>query len=234
MKSLPLFFIILSFCSEALAQALAYPGMNLREIDRPVFCHPPSQAFFEEKLRRSFHFETGEKELKEVVSDPRNYSAREEVKTIKRQMVFANRIQSNTLREKLPPKFESMIDVTNRRGAIRDFPVEGSSANLGSSEDGALEISMENLSKEDLEFLPPTVLNKIGNKVKIKYQYPLDRFDYVVSYDGKDLPMERAFGKIQDDFEYACERNALEGQFDREKRQWKIKNGSGTGGGSAQ
>lgn len=216
------------------AQVQAYPGMNLMDKERPVFCNAPSQAFFEQKLRKSFHLETGEKELKEVVSDPRNYSAREEIKTIKRQLVFANRIQSNTLRQKLPPKFESMIDTTNRRDAIRDFPVSGSSANLGSSEDGALELSMENLSKEDLGFLPPAVLDKIGNKVKIKYQYPLDRFDYVVSYDGRELPMDRAFGKIQDDFEYACERSAVEGQFDREKRQWKIKNGSGGTGGSAQ
>lgn len=227
-------FSLLSTSFLSFAQREAYPGQNFREVDRPVFCHPPSQAFFEQKLRASFHLETGEKELKEVVSDPRNYSAREEIKTIKRQLVFANRIQSNTLRQKLPPKFESMIDTTNRRNVIRDFPVAGSNANLGSSDDGALELSMENLSKEDLEFLPPTVLNKIGNKVKIKYQYPLDRFDYVVSYDGKDLPMERAFGKIQDDFESACERNALEGAFDREKRNMKIKNGSGGSGGSAQ
>lgn len=223
---------ILIFSSNAMALE-AYPGLNFEEINKPVFCHPPSQPFFEQKLRQSFHFSEGETELKEVVRDPRNYTAREEIKGLRRQIVFANRVQRSFLENQIVPKVENMIDVTNRRDPISDFPLNGTTANLSSSEEGHLSIAMENLPKDNLEFLPPQIREKIGNNVKISYHYPLDKFDYIISYNGKELPMSEAFHKMQDDFESVCLTNALNGRGDRQKRENSFKGNVPSSGGSS-
>lgn len=226
MKNLLILFL-LGTSSFALAQKEAYPALNFGEVDKGVYCHPPSQPFFEKKLRDSFHLSVGETELKEVMRDARNYQAREEIKGINRQLMSSNRVQRSYLQSQLVPKIESLIDETNRRNPIADFPVNGTASTLSSSEDGHLSLSMENLPKDDLEFLPPQIKEKLGSNVKIKYLYPYDKFDYVISYGGKELPMQKAFYKIQDDFEEACLRNALTGRSDRKKRETEIKNGSG-------
>ena len=216
----------------------AYPGRDFSVINTPVYCHPPSQPFFEQKLRQSFRFSEGETELKEVVRDPRNYNTREEIKGLRRQLAFANRVQRSHIESRIIPKVENMIDVTNRRDPISDFPLNGTSANLSSSEEGHLSIAMENLPKENLDFLPPEIVEKIGNNVKINYHYPLDKFDYVISYDGKDLPMDQAFHKMQDDFESVCLTNALNSRGDRQKRENGFESNTpkkgGAGGATAQ
>lgn len=232
-----LFLLTIFFMSSGAFAREAYPGLNFQEVNKPVYCHPPSQPFFEKKLRESFHFSEGESELKEVVRDPRNYTVREEIKGLRRQMYFANRVQRSFLEDQLVPKIENMIEVTNRRNPIADFPINGTSSNLSSSEEGHLSIAMENLPKEELDFLPPQIVEKIGNKVKIKYHYPLDKFDYVISYNGKELPMDQAFHKMQDEFESVCLTNALNSRDARQKRENGFESNKpktlGSGGGAS-
>ena len=226
-----IYIFILFHSSLSFAASEAYPPMNLKEIDRPVYCQAPAQPFFESKLRSSFKLESGEKELKEVVLDPRNYQDREDVKALGRQLKYAGRITRPLLLSRITPKFEQMIETTRRQETIVDFPMPGASANVASSEDGTIMIEMNNLSTEGLDFLPPELKEKLGNSVKIHYLYPYDKFDYVLNYEGQEMPMQLAFHKLQDQFEEVCLRNAVNGAFDRKKRNSDIKNGAS--GGSA-
>jgi hypothetical protein len=222
-----IFLFILFHSTQGFTASEAYSPMNLKEIDRPVYCMAPAQPFFEAKLRSSFKLESGEKELKEVVLDPRNYQDREEVKALGRQLKYAGRITRPLLLSRITPRFDQMIETTRRRETISNFPMQGASASMASSEDGTIMIEMTNLSTEGLDFLPPELKEKLGNSVKIHYLYPYDKFDYILSYEGKEMPMQMAFHRLQDQFEEVCLRNAVNGAFDRKKRNSDIKNASG-------
>jgi hypothetical protein len=63
---------------------------------------------------------------------------------------------------------------------------------------------MNSLSKEELKFLTPEVLDKLGPRVRIHYMYPYEKFEYYLTYSGEELPMKKALHKMQDDFEDAC------------------------------
>lgn len=167
-------------------------------------CQAPGQGFLEEKLKESFVTAPAEKELKEVVLDQRNYSAREEIKGLDRRSKYADRIQMREIASVAHQKFDQMIEATGRTEDIMDFPIQGASGRLSGAEDG-LVIELNNVSKEDLDVLPPPVLEKLSNKVKIKYNYPYDTYDYFLTYAGRELPLKKAFLKIQADFETACE-----------------------------
>jgi hypothetical protein len=202
------------------------------EVDKDVYCQAPSAPFFEGKLRKSFHFEAAEKELKEVVLDINNYSAREELKALKRQLMFARRTEKEMILAQIRPRLEQMIGISRRSDSIADFPLSGAVSRVEPSADGNIMISMDNLSPGELEVLPPKAREKLGTAVKIQYLYPYDKFEYFVQYDGQDLPIERAVARVQEEFENACERNALEGREDRRRRESpRDSGGSGTAAG---
>lgn len=205
-------------------------------------CQAPGQSFLEQKLKESFSTEPAEKELREVVKDPRNYALREEVKSLDRRSKLATRLQLSQISSAMNQKFNQMIETTNRGEEISDFPTTGAISKIsGTTDSMAMEIS--NLSKEDLDVIPPKVLEKLSNKVKIHYKYPYDKFDYFLTYDGREYPMEKALNKLQADFEDACEERTRENQnteglweLDRKIRGYSPlqKGGSGSTGGSKQ
>jgi hypothetical protein len=49
--------------------------------------------------------------------------------------------------------------------------------------------------------------------------YPYDKYEYVRTYDGRELPMEKALAKMQNDFEDACEDRLRENQHTRDLRR---------------
>ena len=108
-----------------------------------------------------------------------------------------------------------MIGATRKTNQIENFPVSGANSKL-TSETDSLAIEVSNVSKEDLDVLPPQVLDKLSNKVKIRYMYPYDKFEYVLTYDGREFPMQKALAKMQVDFEDACEDRLRENQHTRD------------------
>jgi hypothetical protein len=167
-------------------------------------CQAPGQSFLEEKLKASFSTEPAEKELKDIALDPKNYELREEVKNLSRRSRFANRFEIKEIETKTNDKFAQMIGATRKTNEIENFPVSGATSRL-TSETDSLAIEVNNVSKEDLDVLPAKVLEKLSNKVKIRYMYPYDKFEYVLTYDGREFPMQKALAKMQVDFEDACE-----------------------------
>lgn len=195
-------------------------------------CQAPGQGFLEEKLKESWRTVAGENELKEIVRDPKNYALREEVKSLDRRSKNANRIEREELANEANRKFIQMIETTGRADEIRDFPLNGASSAV-SSNDESISIEMKNLSKEDLDVLPPQVLEKLQPKVKIKYYYPYDKFEYHLTYNDRELPMQKAFNKIQNDFEDACDQRKRENQHSRDMNAWDRRQ-RGFGGSSGQ
>lgn len=205
MKLFVLFFII---SSQTLAQTQS-PYAR---------CQAPSQGFLEEKFRESFLTDAGEKELKEVVRDSKNYALREEIKSINRRTMVVGRIERSELAQEAEQKFQQMIELASRTEDIQNFPAQGAVSKVSAVND-SLAIEMNNLSKEDLDVLPPQILEKLSPKVKIYYHYPYDKFEYYLTYNERELPMMKAFLKIQNDFEESCVRNNLENSYDRKKNQ---------------
>ena len=68
-------------------------------------CQAPGQSFLEGKLKASFATDPAEKELKDIALDPKNYDLREEVKSLNRRSMFANRIEMKELETKTNAKF---------------------------------------------------------------------------------------------------------------------------------
>lgn len=205
-------------------------------------CQAPGQSFLEGKLKESFMTRSGEEELKDVVLHPKNYALREEIKSLKRRTIYANRLERTYISADINKRFSQMIAATGREEVIAEFPGPGSTGKLSSTDD-SMAIELNNLSKEELDVLPPKVLDKLENKVKIEYKYPYDKFEYVLTYDGRELPMEKAFNKIQDDFEDACEERLRENQHARDLWEQDRKTrgfsplkpqGQGQGGSSSQ
>lgn len=181
-------------------------------------CQAPGQGFLEEKFRESFLTDAGEKELKEVVRDSKNYALREEIKSINRRTMVVGRIERSELVQEAEKKFQQMIELASRTEDIQNFPAQGAVSKVSAVND-SLAIEMNNLSKEDLDVLPPQILEKLSPKVTIYYHYPYDKFEYYLTYNERELPMNKAFLKIQNDFEESCVRNNLENSYDRKKNQ---------------
>lgn len=204
-----------------------------------VSCQAPGQSFLEGKLKESFATDPAEKELKEIALDPKNYALREEVKSLNRRSMFANRVEMKEIQDKTLDKFSQMLGAVRNTNELPDFPMSGANSKL-TSESDSLAIEVNNVSKEQLDVLPPKILDKLSNKVKIRYMYPYDKFEYVLTYEGRELPMQVALGKMQMDFEDACEDRLRENQhakdlhsLDRKSRGLKDLPKEETGSGSA-
>lgn len=194
-------------------------------------CIPPGQPFLEEKMRKSYHFDLGETELKDIVSDDKNYALREEVKALKRRLMFTKRREIPPLMEELKVNFDHMIVNTDSHNLITDFPARGSSAQISGTEDGTIMISMNNLSQEELDFIPPESLKKLGKGVNIHYKYPYDSFEYFVTYDGVEQPLSKAMYKMLDEFEDAC---ILRMRKNKDVKEVEKNWGKGKGGAGVQ
>jgi len=178
-------------------------------------CQAPGQSFLHEKLKESFQTAPAERELKEIVSDQRNFSLREEVKALDRRKMYSTRVQEKYLGEEMHQKFDQMIEATGKTEELADFPTPGAIGRLKGTKD-SLAIELTNLSKEDLGVIPPQVLNKLSNKVKIEYKYPYDKYDYFITYSGIEMPLEKGLNKLQEDFEDACIGRLIENQNTKE------------------
>lgn len=58
--------------------------------------------------------------------------------------------------------------------------------------------------------------------MEIQYSYPIDRYDYLISYAGNKIPLKDAFLEMQDEFEDTCRAQSLENiqiRQSNEKRQ---------------
>lgn len=169
-----------------------------------IVCQAPSQAMMEDRLRASYKLDSAENELREIVKEDSNYPIREEVKALKRRLRFTSRKKREPIYTELQAKFEQMIQNAETEPLIANFPYEKASSTVGTSEVGTLVMSMKNLNKEELDFLPEETLKKLDPTVKVHYFYPIDKFEYVLTFDGKDLPMRKAFTKMQVEHEHHC------------------------------
>jgi hypothetical protein len=195
-------------------------------------CQPPGQGFLEEKLKETFHVSLGEEELREWVGHRKNASLRDEIKSLDRRSKFSGRLEREDLLVQSKDKFDMMILNTERPSDFDNFPAVGAQSKMMSS-NGAMDIEMSNLSKEGLDVFAPEILAKLSPKVKVKYFYPYDKFQYILTYDNKELPMGKALGKMQQEMEKACEVQMID---NREYREWyeKGRTGSGAIGASAK
>lgn len=198
----------------------------------PVFCQcqAPGQGFLEEKVKETFFINQGEDELKEWVGHSKNATLREEIKKLDSRSKFAGRLLREDLLLQSKGKFDNIILNTERPSEISDFPAHGAQSRLMASQ-GAIDIEMSNLSKEGLDVFAPAILAKLSPKVKVKYFFPYDKFEYLLTYDNKELPMGKALGKMQQEMEEACEIRMIE---NREYREWYEKGRSAGGAGTAR
>ena len=197
-------------------------------------CIPPGQPFLEEKLRKSYQVEAGEYELRDIVSDPKNYALREEVKALKRRLMFTKRRDIPPLMEEIKVNFDHMVVNTDSHNLITDFPSRGSQAQVRGTEDGTLMMGMDNLSQEELDFIPPESLKKLGKGISIHYKYPYDSFEYFVTYDGVEQPLSKAMYKMLDEFEDACILRMRRNREIKEVEKSWGKGSSGKGGAGVQ
>ena len=190
-------------------------------------CHPPSQGFLEGVVRESFHATEGENELREWMRHPKNSEIRNEIKALDRRSKFNTRLKREELLAESQIKYETAILNNERPADIEHFPVVGAHSKMTASL-GALTLEMSNLSKDDLSVIPKEILDKLDSKVKINYELPYDKFEYLLTYDGKELPMNKALGKVQEDMEKACELREIDND---EYRRWYQKTNGGDGKG---
>ncbi len=166
-------------------------------------CLPPGQTHLENKLNQSFHLDRGERELREWLSHPKNTAIKQELKEIDRQKKFAFRLKEEELTSLSQTKIEQAILNNDRPSLIENFPEKGSNSQI-SAKDGSISIEMSSLSKQELDVLPKEVLDKLDSKIKINYMYPYDKYEYFLTYGGRELPMKKALNQIQTDYEDAC------------------------------
>ena len=189
------------------------------------------------RLKESFHGKLGEQELKELMIHPKNYEVGQKIKQLDRRTKFSpQRLDREALQYEAQMNFEQAIQNTGRPNVIDHFPATGTQSKLSTSL-GALTIEMDKLDKEDLDVIPKEILDKLEAKVKINYYYPYDKFEYLVTYAGKEQPMQSALLKVQKEMEDHCERRMIDNV---EYRAWYQKSrevapstGSSRGGRSA-
>lgn len=192
-------------------------------------CQAPGQGFLDIRIKETFHASLAQSELKEWMSHPSNSEVRRNLKSIDQRIKFS---PQRSTREKLLAEsqlqFEQAITNTGNPSLIKNFPAPSTESRV-MSEQGALSIEMSRLSKEELDFLPKLVEDKLEPKIKIHYFFPYDKFEYFLTYDGRELPMEKALLKVQKDMEDNCERRVIQ---NGEDRRWYQKNHGGGGNGS--
>lgn len=205
-------------------------------------CQAPSQGHLEKRLKESFHADLAERELKEWMIHPRNYEVGQKIKELDRRTKFSpQRLDREALQYEAQMKFEQAIENTGRPNVMEHFPATGTQSKVSASP-GALTIEMDKLDKEDLDVIPKEILDKLEPKVKINYYYPYDKFEYLVTYAGKEQPMESALLKVQKEMEDHCEKRMIDNV---EYRAWYQKSrgiapstgssrGAGTGAGAGQ
>lgn len=195
------------------------------------FCNPPSDHLFKEKLKKWFHTEKLERELREVIAFSENSTRRETVKGLRRRTYFADRFLEEDLRKSMQAEFQSMVAADPRRaGAMENFPVRGAVSELQGGEDGTLDIRATAIPLEDQSLLSPEVRSKLGNSIRISYHYPIDKFEYFLTYEGEEHPFEKTIGRIKDGYEMECVEFA-----NRQKAYRESGSGSRSGrGGSSQ
>jgi hypothetical protein len=187
------------------------------------FCNAPGQAFMEKKFKETFKLQEAEKELKEVVLAEENYSLREDVRSLQRRLLDAKRMDREPLLTEITARFDQMIVKSKRKEPIINFPQIGSMSQVTTSDDHSIMLAVRDLTTEDLSFLPDEVLKKVGGQVRVRYYYPIDRFEYDLTYDGEEMPMTKAFHQMQDDFEKTCSSQVEENYEIREAKKvdWK-------------
>src|SRR4051812_34623441 len=112
-------FTMFVLCSSALAQF------------QPK-CQAPGHGFLEGRIKEAFNLAPAEKELKDVVVDARNYSLREDVKSLNRRKMYADRIAMKDLESETHSKFDQMIDTAGRNEDITDWPMPRAFGRLSS------------------------------------------------------------------------------------------------------
>lgn len=211
---LPLFHHILLILMKSLLFALIILPITQSFASE---CQVPSQGHLEMRLKENFHGSAGERELKEWMIHPSNGEVRNNIKELDRRIKFTpQRLDREVLQDETQIKFEQAIMNTGRPNEMDNFPAVGTNSKISGSK-GALTLEMTNLQKEDLDVFPKEILDKIEPKVKINYYYPYDKFEYLLTYDGKEQPMGVALLRVQKDMESHCERRMVENQ---EYRAW--------------
>jgi hypothetical protein len=205
-------------------------------------CQAPSQGHLEMRLKESFHGNLAERELKEWMIHPKNYEVGQKIKELDRRTKFSpQRLDREALQYEAQIKFEQAIQNTGRPNVMDHFPATGSQSKVSASP-AALTIEMDKLDKEDLDVIPKEILDMLEPKVKIHYYYPYDKFEYLVTYAGKEQPIESALLKVQKAMEDHCERRMVDNV---EYRAWYQKSqgvapstgssrGAGRGAGAGQ
>lgn len=196
------------------------PSLNAQAIE----CQPPGQGFLENKVKEVFQANLGETELKELMLHPKNANVRQSLKELDRRTKFTSqRLDRERLQTEALIQFEQALQNTQRTDEFDHFPVVNSISKMSGSA-GALTIEMSNLPKDELDVLPPEVLKKLDPKIKINYFYPYDKYEYFLTYDGKELPMQTALNKVQADMETECD---LRVNDNNEYRRWYKKTHGG-------
>lgn len=190
-------------------------------------CHPPSQGHLEGVLKDSFYASKGESELREWMNHPNNTEIKKELKALDRRSKFTTRLKREELYAEAQVKFETAILNNERSDEMENFPVVGTRSKISTSQN-TLILEMSNFSKDDLNVIPKEILEKLEPKVKINYYFPYDKFEYLLTYEGKELPMNKALQKVQAEMETLCEMREIE---NGEYRRWYQKNYGGDGNG---
>jgi hypothetical protein len=180
-------------------------------------CQAPSQGHLEMRLKESFHGNLAERELKEWMIHPSNYEVRQKIKELDRRTKFSQqRLDREALQYEAQIKFEQAIQNTGRPNVMDHFPATGTQSKVSASP-GALTIEMDKLVKDDLDVIPKEILDKLEPKVKINYYYPYDKFEYLLTFAGKEQSMQSALLKVQKEMEDHCERRMID---NAEYRGW--------------
>ena len=166
-------------------------------------CAAPTMNYLLDKLKVSFQATDGEQLLKEIVTGPENYASREELKSLYRQLHTSRILLRQSLKDKMAAEFEKIIDGAKLREGIPDFPTKGQKASLLSNEN-SLVLKINSLDTETISFLPEETISKISPWIMIRYYYPIDKFEYVVTFNNEELPLQKAMTRIQSEFESAC------------------------------
>lgn len=228
-----LFPLILVFMKSFLSILLIIQATNASAIE----CQPPGAGHLESRIKETFYGEASETELKEWMTHPSNYEVRQSLKNLDRRIKFTpQRLDREALLGEMQVKFDQAIQNTGRPSTMDNFPANGTQSKMTGSE-GALTIEVTNLAKEDLDLLPKEVLDKLEPKVKIHYYYPYEKFEYLLTYDGKEQPMHAALLKVQKDMEYYCEKRMIDNRVDRgwiQKHYSGDSKGQGASGGAGK
>lgn len=191
------------------------------------FCQAPNMNLLMDRFRESLAIPDSEQYLKEIVTEPQNHELREQIKSNYRRLYDARMREKPRILSETQKVFEEIITRSNVREGIIDFPAKGSRAEI-KAQDNYILMKTQYVDAYKINFLPPEVLKKFTPGVEIRYFYPIDRFEYVLTYDGQDLPADRAINAIQNDFEAICEAQYKENMELRESNKKGRSSSSGT------